>query len=797
MKTSRVLAAIITLAGLVLGGSARADTFKTLHDFRGVSDGAEPLGGLVQGIDGNFYGTTAEGGLSSAGTFFKITPGGALTSFSFISSGGAMPSSGLIRGSDSNFYGTTFDGGLLGSGAAFKITSSGTFTPLFDFSGSQGEHPFGGLVEGADRAFYGTTTAGGTSGKGVVFKITGGVLTPLHSFIGSDGAEPFAGLVQGSDSNFYGTTVSGGAFGSGTVFQVTADGALTPLHNFNGADGSQPYGGLIEGKPGTFYGTTFGGGTGAGTVFRITANGGFETLYEFSGGEDGSGPMATLARDGLGNLYGTTIAGGAGAGTLFQITPGGNFALLHMFISESDGGAPHGALVQGGDGKFYGTASEGGPNGDGTVFELIRPCAFAISPSHVILSASENNGTISITASGTNCGWSAVGKVSWITITSATNGFGDGTVAYSVTANTGTATRSSTIIVAGKIFTVAQQGEVFGQFLQGTYNGLIEQTGTASAAGSGSIALNFARTGAFTASLTVGGVRSSFKGQFDMSGNATNTVTPKNLSPLQIILQVLKATNQTDQITGTVSNGTFNSDVLANVATFGAINLCPFAGQYTFVLIPTNSSDVTVPQGDGFGTLTVTTAGSGHLQGELGDGTKISVVAPVSADGTWPLYEPLYQHQGSCIGWVTFGTSNSIEATVDWFKPAIPKDHFYSGGFTTTVMLSGAPYISPSAGGPSVAESGTLTLGGGDLVSNIVQSVVISSSGVVTVAGPNIDKLALKVQPKTGQIIGSFLNTAINKTSRFSGLLLQSDGSGGGLFLGTNQSGFVTLQPSP
>ncbi len=220
----------------VVGGANGAGTvFKitpggtliTLYSF-GVSDGQSPYGGLVQGSDGNFYGTTEFGGANNGnGTVFKITPRGTLTSlYSFAGSDGANPHAGLVQGSDGNFYGTTEFGGTgqcaNRCGTVFKITPSGTLTTLYDFAGSDGFKPQAGLVQGSDGNFYGTTTGGGANnGKGTVFKITpSGTLTTLYSFAGSDGAFPQAGLVQGSDGNFYGTTAGGGANFAGTVFRL-------------------------------------------------------------------------------------------------------------------------------------------------------------------------------------------------------------------------------------------------------------------------------------------------------------------------------------------------------------------------------------------------------------------------------------------------------------------------------------------------------------------------------------------------------------------------------------------------
>src|SRR5205807_37237 len=189
----------------------------------------------------NFYGTTLLGGAHLKGTVFKIDPTGSLTtlhSFSGSPGDGAVPFAALVQGSDGNFYGTTASGGAFFQGTVFRMTPSGAITVLHSFSGysSEGGVPFAATGRGCDVNFYGTTALGGAHFKGTVFKIDAtGSLTTLHSFSGSpgDGANPFAVLVQASSGNFYGTTASGGAFLKGTVFRMTPSGAITVLHSFN------------------------------------------------------------------------------------------------------------------------------------------------------------------------------------------------------------------------------------------------------------------------------------------------------------------------------------------------------------------------------------------------------------------------------------------------------------------------------------------------------------------------------------------------------------------------------------
>ncbi len=356
----------------LVGSSSSVES--VLYGFTGGADGATPLAGLVQGSDGNFYGTTYAGGDSNHGTIFKITPTGTLTTLhSFIGTDGASPEANLVQGSDGNFYGTTYAGGGSNHGTTFKITPTGTLTTLHSFIGTDGASPDANLVQGGDGNFYGTTGNGGiTSSNGTVFKITpSGTLTTLYFFSGTDGSGP-NGLVLDSDGNYYSTAFGGGSSNDGTVFKITPTGTLTTLYSFSGADGLNPRAGLALGSDGNFYGTTRSGGTGNdGTVFKITPSGTLTMLHSFSG-IDGLDPWSSaLVQGSDGNFYGTTVNGGAlNNGTVFQITPTGTLTTLYSFTGGVDGSGPDGSLVQGSDGNVYGTTAGGGGCGPGAVFKI-------------------------------------------------------------------------------------------------------------------------------------------------------------------------------------------------------------------------------------------------------------------------------------------------------------------------------------------------------------------------------------------------------------------------------------------
>lgn len=370
-------------APVVVGFPVHAATFGTLHNFSGA-DGSAPYGPLIQGTDGSFYGTTDAGGANGTGTVFQLTLHGVFTvlhSFSTVSGNtnadGANPYGGLAQGADGAFYGTTINGGAHGRGTVFRITSTGTFTTLHSFANntSDGGSPFSSLILGTDNNLYGTTQFGGANGDGTVFKITpSGTITLLHSFNGSDGAGCVAPLcLANNGAVFYGTTASGGANLKGTVFKITPSGTLTTLYSFGAVsnDGATPYAGVVQGPDGNLYGAARdGGANSSGTVYKLTLDGVETTLHSFSFATEGYSPYGTLVVGKHDTLYGTTYAGASGGGgVVFKITPAGAYTILHTF-NGTDGKFLDSGLVRGSDHAFYGVTQNGGSGSDGTIYRI-------------------------------------------------------------------------------------------------------------------------------------------------------------------------------------------------------------------------------------------------------------------------------------------------------------------------------------------------------------------------------------------------------------------------------------------
>ena len=232
-----------------------AGALTTLHSFCATidscPDGAAPQAPVVVGTNGNIYGA-ANGILNSGGTFFAITPAkkfSALHAFNGATDG--IAPTGLIQGSDGNFYGTAAFGGSGAHctsgelcGTIFKVTPQGQFTTLYNFCSqlkcADGSGPYSGLIQGSDGNLYGITIEGGTNYNqaicngscGTLFQVTlQGQLTTLYNFCAQANCADGWGsgtIMQATNGTFYGTTGLGGSSsgtcaggGCGTIFSLS------------------------------------------------------------------------------------------------------------------------------------------------------------------------------------------------------------------------------------------------------------------------------------------------------------------------------------------------------------------------------------------------------------------------------------------------------------------------------------------------------------------------------------------------------------------------------------------------
>jgi uncharacterized repeat protein (TIGR03803 family) len=349
-------------SGVIYGIAATAGTGTgketTTYPFAGASDGCQPQSSLIFDNAGNLYGTTPCGGANGRGVVFKYNPGsGVLTPLhAFCAQAncpdGDAPQAGMVQGSDGNFYGTASGGNASANGVIYRLSTSGTYTLLYTFCAAagcaDGAAPQGPLVENRDGNFYGATAQGGAFGHGTVFKVTpGGTLTTLYSFTGAaDGSAPLGALVVGSDGTLYGATELGGSDGFGTVYRITPTGAFTSLHSFTDSSAdSNPNSGLVQASDGNFYGTTSGLiHDSEGAVYKMALSPAMAAPVQlaFSPASGKAGTAATLNwkvlnafSQTLQNCYASVQGSSAGAGTWSGQQAGAYSATTGLFSGSA------------------------------------------------------------------------------------------------------------------------------------------------------------------------------------------------------------------------------------------------------------------------------------------------------------------------------------------------------------------------------------------------------------------------------------------------------------------------------
>lgn len=331
--------------------------------------------------------------------------------------------------------------------------------------------------------------------------------------------------------------------------------------------------------------------------------------------------------------------------------------------------------------------------------------------------------------------------------------------------------------------------------VKGTFTGLFRETGQVRYESSGSFTLRLTDRGTYTGKLLLAGKGHPFSGHFDLDGRATNHITRGTDSMLSLELSLDLSPNGTDRITGTLSDGVWLADLLANRSVFNAAsNAAPWAGLYTLI-IPGTTDPTAGPGGDGYGAVKVDAAGNVNLIGRLADGTTLAQRTPLSKNGAWPLYLSLYSNKGSLCSWVQFDPNlpaTSLAGTLNWFKPATTKG-LYAAGFTNQTELIGSSYSPPATKTDRVVAmaDGVVVLSGGELNNSITDYVIVSQNNKVTSTNAGF---TFAFTLSSGLFKGTLLNPATAKKISFAGALLQNSDSGSGYFALTNQSGRVLLQ---
>ena len=329
--------------------------------------------------------------------------------------------------------------------------------------------------------------------------------------------------------------------------------------------------------------------------------------------------------------------------------------------------------------------------------------------------------------------------------------------------------------------------------VKGNYTALFYDANNPVHETSGLLAFTLTDQGKFTGKLVLGGKSYSCSGQFGMNLRAQQTIM--RTAPGAPIVVVLQLAPSSDRLTGSIIDGTQTSALDGYRATFHS-TLKPatsFAGKYTLTF--SGSTDpASSPQGNGYGAVTVTTAGAVAYKGALGEGTPVTQKVPLAANGQWAFYVPLQRGAGSILGWLTLADTGSsdVSGLLMWTKPAGVAGTLYPTGFVSDVTTIGSRYLAPASGNRALNFSNSVVrLEGGNLSAPLTQYVYLSEFNKVSLLTAGTNKLAITLSTSSGLMSGSFVNPETLKKSVVKGTLLQRQNLGSGYFLGTNQSGSV------
>lgn len=319
--------------------------------------------------------------------------------------------------------------------------------------------------------------------------------------------------------------------------------------------------------------------------------------------------------------------------------------------------------------------------------------------------------------------------------------------------------------------------------VKGSYHGLFQATQPARHENSGAFTASVTDQGKFSGTLRTDGQSYSVSGQFDLAGQATKSIRFQKTNSLLVSLY-LDLTNNVRQITGTLTHSNWTALLLAHRPVFGTTNPAPFAGRYTMNI--TGDTNAAQPFGLGVASIVVKSNGSMTLSGTLADGTRAALAAPISPEGTWPLYLALYRGRGSVFSWLTFTNSPTerLFGEASWTKLTAPKDKLYPGGFTNLAYAYGSTY-SASAMTNFLASHTNACLEVTALLPEI-QTNCLTLLTRRTFSGPGVK--ALKLDLTTGIWTGTYTNPSTAKAIPLKATLLQQMNQGGGYVLSTNQS---------
>jgi hypothetical protein len=329
---------------------------------------------------------------------------------------------------------------------------------------------------------------------------------------------------------------------------------------------------------------------------------------------------------------------------------------------------------------------------------------------------------------------------------------------------------------------------------KGVYNGLFYDTNGVTIASAGYFTATTTEKRTYSGRISIGGKSYSFRGTLDFQGKTRQVVARNGGSPFIISLQLDLSGG--DQLRGTITDGTWTSEILADRQVYTKSYNASEAGSYTMV-IPADSASANSPQGNGFGTVTVDKLGNVAFGGSLADGTKVSQKSGLSKAGIWPLYASLYGGSGSMLSWVQIDSANNdLSGELLWLKGQTTFVKNYVGGFTNAVNLMGSAYHAPAKGSRvmGIGSQSSIVLSGGGLSESVTNGISLTTNNKVLAANPAA-KLTLNITSSNGLFRGTVIDPQTGKPLAFQGVLFEQGQAGLGYFLNGSQSGKVYLNP--
>jgi hypothetical protein len=337
--------------------------------------------------------------------------------------------------------------------------------------------------------------------------------------------------------------------------------------------------------------------------------------------------------------------------------------------------------------------------------------------------------------------------------------------------------------------------------LVGTYHGLLYQPDEARHESSGALTLTLKRSGAYSATLQMAGQDYPLSGRFSLDGRATNGTTCCGSNTLLVEWVLDLDHTRTNYLTGRVTpgSGAWEAQLLGDRAPVYGNSSSPYRGKYTLIIPGARDAAVTDrPVGDGYGSATVDAGGLLTLAGRLADGKPITQSVPVSTNGVYPLYLPLYGGEGLALSWVQLNSlplpaNRLVGDKLLWERPKISNAPYYPEGFEFVTSVVGSKYAASSPVLPFT--EGAITFVGGNLPEPFTNRVTLTASNTVINGGQQ--PFTMTITRSNGLFNGTVTLPGAMNSVAFQGAILQDQTNGLGFFRHAGQSGWVIFAPAP